>query len=135
MYYSQQTGGFYDEAIHGTRKIFATSQDNDGVFSHTEVDNHDCKIPSDAVEITQEEYDALFEAQAQGKVISWDDVTQKPVAKDPKPLSASEEAQLSITVLESSITPRRIRESILGTDNGWLADVDSKIKALRKKLV
>lgn len=36
--------------------------------------------------------------------------------------------------LESSITQRRMREAILGIDNGWLADVESKIAALREKL-
>ncbi len=39
-----------------------------------------------------------------------------------------------ITVLEASITQRRTREAILGTDNGWLANVDSQIAALRAQL-
>lgn len=82
MFYSKITGGFYDEAIHGTRKIVTTSQDNDGVFSHTEVDNPACKIPADAVEISAEEHVALLVAQAQGKVIYFDEETQKPIAID-----------------------------------------------------
>jgi hypothetical protein len=39
-----------------------------------------------------------------------------------------------IAALEATVTPRRIRESILGTDNGWLAGVDAQISALRAQL-
>lgn len=60
MFYSSQTGGFYDTAVHG--------------------DN----IPSDAVEITVEEHQALLEGQSQGKIISADK-NGKPVLKDPPP--------------------------------------------------
>lgn len=44
MFYSAQTGGFYDRAIH-------------------------TNIPADAVEITREEWQGLLEGQAAGKVI------------------------------------------------------------------
>ena len=48
---------------------------------------------------------------------------------------ASEQNVLSqIAKLEATITPRRQREAILGTDNGWLADVNAQIVALRAKL-
>jgi hypothetical protein len=49
MLYSKTTNGFYDPVIHGDA------------------------IPTDAVEITKEQYDALFEGQAQGKQITADD--------------------------------------------------------------
>ena len=39
-----------------------------------------------------------------------------------------------IAQLENLITPRRTRESILGTDNGWLADIELKIQELRGQL-
>lgn len=39
-----------------------------------------------------------------------------------------------IDALEATITPYRIRKAILGTDGGWLADVDSQIDALRAQL-
>lgn len=39
-----------------------------------------------------------------------------------------------ILALESSITPRRTREAILGTDNGLLADIESQIETLRSRL-
>lgn len=36
--------------------------------------------------------------------------------------------------LESVITIRRLREAILGTDNGWLAQTEAQISILRGKL-
>lgn len=36
--------------------------------------------------------------------------------------------------LEAQITTRRIREAVLGTDNGWLADIDAQIAVLREQL-
>lgn len=48
MFYSKSTGGFYSAEIHGTN------------------------IPSDSVEITNEEYKNLLSGQSEGKVISAD---------------------------------------------------------------
>ena len=39
-----------------------------------------------------------------------------------------------IAEFEATITPRRVREAILGMDNGWLTDMDSMIQALRAQL-
>lgn len=39
-----------------------------------------------------------------------------------------------INSLESTVTPRRIREAVLGINNEWLADVDSQIAVLRAQL-
>lgn len=39
-----------------------------------------------------------------------------------------------IAVLESQITPRRIREAVLGTDGGWLAQKEAAIEAARQAL-
>lgn len=39
-----------------------------------------------------------------------------------------------ITALEEKVTPRRTREAILGTDNGWLADIELQIQELRGQL-
>lgn len=60
MFYSKQTGGFYDTAIHG--------------------DN----IPADAVEITAEEHAALLTGQSQGKLIQADE-DGSPILIDPPP--------------------------------------------------
>jgi hypothetical protein len=43
-------------------------------------------------------------------------------------------ALAEITRLESEITPRRIREAVLGADNGWLANQESLITIERNKL-
>ena len=58
MFYSKQTCGFYDTAIHG--------------------DN----MPDDAVEITAEQHAALLDGQSQGKVIAADE-NGYPVLIDP----------------------------------------------------
>lgn len=39
-----------------------------------------------------------------------------------------------IQVIEMTITPRRTREAILGTDNGWLAEQEAAIAILRAEL-
>lgn len=65
MFYSKNTGGFYDTAIHGNN------------------------IPADAVGITTEEHTTLLEGQAQGKVISADN-NGKPILKDPPKPTAEE---------------------------------------------
>lgn len=70
MFYSKQTGGFYDTAIHG--------------------DN----IPSDAVEITAAEHAALLEGQSQGKRIQAD-AKGRPVLADP-PTPTDEELAAAI---------------------------------------
>lgn len=46
----------------------------------------------------------------------------------------NEAIKQQITSLESTITDRRYREAILGIDNGWLANVDAQIAALRAQL-
>ena len=65
MFYSKSTFGFYTPEIHG--------------------DN----IPSDAVEITTEEHQALLEGQSQGKVIVADE-SGRPILQDPPPPTAEQ---------------------------------------------
>jgi len=66
--------------------------------------------------IIQLDGDALIDAQAQ-KV------------EDEKAKIKSD-----IAALEEKVTPRRTREAILGTDNGWLADIELQIQELRGQL-
>lgn len=61
MLYSKGTGGFYSRDIHAD-------------------------IPADAVEISDDEYAALIEGQAAGKVISAD-AQGRPTLSDPAPPS------------------------------------------------
>lgn len=116
MYYSKIKNGFYDESVHGNRKVFIqdpdwvrpkkeipspdwiydesdpdavapmiTVTDMDAVPAQVEVLNPDCKIPADAVEITEAEYCALIEGQSSGKSITADE-TGRPVLVEPKSL-------------------------------------------------
>lgn len=39
-----------------------------------------------------------------------------------------------ITTLEATITPRRMREAMLGTDKGWMKSLDAQIATLRSSL-
>lgn len=68
-------------------------------------------LPSDAVEITDEEAAALAPAP-----------------------SMADLARVQIADLEATVTPRRIREAVLGIDGGWLADLNEQIAALRAQL-
>ena len=52
----------------------------------------------------------------------------QPLPKEP---TAQELALKDISKLESSITNRRLREAVLGVDNGWLVSVNARIDALR----
>lgn len=65
MFFSKQTNGFYDKQIHGD------------------------KMPKDVVEITDDEYQSLFDAQSEGKQIVSDE-RGYPVAKDPGPPTKQE---------------------------------------------
>ncbi len=109
MFYSQANHGFYAAEIHG--------------------DN----IPDDAVEITIEEHAALLDGQRQGKLITADG-DGRPVLQDQPPITGNALILSQIATLESTISERRKREAILGIDNGWLADVNAQIVALRAKL-
>ena len=111
MFYSAQTGGFYDRAIHGYN------------------------IPPDAVEITAEQHSALLEGQSYGKIISADE-NGYPILVDPSPPSESDLAKKQIAEIEASITDRRLREAMLSTTGkSWLAERDAEIAALRAKII
>lgn len=109
MYFSASTGGFYDPDIHGSN------------------------IPVDAVEITAEDYAALLDAQSQGKIIKANS-KGKPVAADPPLPSGNDAIKSQIAALEGTVTARRIREAVLGIDNGWIAGINQQIADLRAQL-
>lgn len=117
MYYAKSTHGFYDETIHGSRMleipdpswvrptIQVPHDDGNGGTVMVEVPdefadhptitvpNLDCKIPADAVEITEAEHAALLDAQSQGKRIEVD-ANGMPVAVDP-PLDSIKAAKFA----------------------------------------
>ena len=98
MFYSKQTGGFYDTAIHG--------------------DN----IPADAVEITDEEHQALLAGQSNGKRIVAD-AAGRPVLADPPALTVAE--------VWAQIKGERDRRKVggvkvkVGTTNKWFHSDDA----------
>lgn len=67
-------------------------------------------------DIIQLDGDALIDAQAQ------------------KVEDEKAKIKADIAALEEKVTPRRTREAILGTDNGWLADIELQIQELRGQL-
>lgn len=44
------------------------------------------------------------------------------------------EAARQIKIIEAQITPRRLREAVLGTDGGWLEAKNAEIQKLRESL-
>ena len=106
MFYAQSTGGFYTQSIHGD------------------------SIPADAVQVTKEEHESLLSGQSSGLVIKAD-ADGKPYLSEPDPLTPSQIALREISLLEASVTSRRIREAALGIDGGWLKDLNGRIESLR----
>lgn len=79
---------------------------------------------------------ARFHATSEGNIpftaeeeLKWDAQETAAAQELPKLLIKTE-----IAALEATITPRRTREAILGTDNGWLAQQEAAIAALRAQL-
>lgn len=107
MLYSKSTRGFYDLDLHTPEQI-----------------------PADAIEITAEDHANLMAAQSAGNSIGAND-EGFPVAVPPTERSLT---LSKIAELEAMITPRRLREAVLGTDGGWLETIDAKIATLRAKL-
>lgn len=63
------------------------------------------------------------------------DVTYTKTAPLPAMPTPQELVLAEIQTLEASITQRRLREALLGVDNGWLAGIDAQIVVLRASLV
>lgn len=56
-------------------------------------------------------------------------------AFDSSPQSSANEVLLSqIRSLEVTVTERRVREAVLGVDNGWLKNLNDQIAVLRAQL-
>ena len=84
MFYSAQTKGFYDSAIHG--------------------DN----IPADAVEITADHHAALLSAQSQGAAIQAD-ASGAPVAVFPPPETLEQAVARLCTRIDSEADAARLK--------------------------
>jgi hypothetical protein len=110
LYVVPGTLNFYDDGLHAT-------------------------IPDGAVRITTDQHAALRAAQLAGfksNEVVTADTEGNPVSTPAVPISLTTQQQ--IVVLERQITPRRLREAVLGADGGWLKAQDAKIAALRAQL-
>lgn len=150
MFYSKSTGGFYDESIHGHRKLTIIQpgwqhpqievksyhfdpeapldaptvfmDDPDVTPPTIEIDNPACLIPADAVEITAEEHAALLAGQATGKLIVAN-AAGRPELQDPPALT---HAQLVAQTLGRTREERQPIISVLdGLQSSALTKGDS----------
>lgn len=92
-FYSPSTGGFYTEAVHGALLV-AQPQSKAEIKAGKRpemADNPDCRIPGDAVQVSEARFAELMAAQAEGKEIVA--IGGKPVAReravDPDALAAA----------------------------------------------
>ena len=108
IYASQATQGFYHEQIHGSR------------------------IPADAIELTEDQYQAALTIRSTGREFSIAN-DGSVLAVDPPPPPPPTVLE-QIRTLESKVTQRRLREALLGTDGGWLAGIDAQIADLRAQI-
>lgn len=103
MFYSASTGGFYDEAIHGSRSIDIIdpswvrpkvngAPDMDAIPPTITIANAASKIPVDSVSLTPEQYASLLAGQSEGKVIVPDERGFPVLQEPPAPSSAQLEA-------------------------------------------
>lgn len=53
---------------------------------------------------------------------------------EPTSISGTDMVRLTIQLLEDQQTPRRLREAAIGSDGGWLANLNSQIATLRGQL-
>ena len=94
MFYSKSTGGFYSTEIHGSA------------------------IPSDAVSLTGDEYEALMQGQADGFVIVGNTAGSPELASRPA----------APTAIASQVTMRQARLALLSA--GLLSQVNAAIESL-----
>lgn len=113
------------------------------------------KIADDEAAQRQKDYEDMLAkevADSEARQKHWDETTAVPhrmVDDVPVALTQDEIDEIEaerqewlgskaivreIAELEAQQTPRRMREAQLGTDNGWLANLDAQIKTLRNKL-
>lgn len=90
-----------------------------------------------AIEPTQYFGNELFNIDFENKIVEVSNeilnYTQKEIENQQTAIR-KEKAKRDIVALEATITPRRTREAILGTDNSWLAGIESQIQELRGQL-
>lgn len=160
LFYSKSTGAFYDSAAHGTRTVLVPNpkwkrpkievvdpademltiviDDASAQPDLIEVENADCKLPKDAVEISSELHASLLLAQSEGKVI----VAGKdglPVAKA-RTFTPEEKKEIRSKEILSALfdidnaTPRAVREAIITGNNSRVVSLETQAASLRNEL-
>jgi hypothetical protein len=115
-FFSPSKIAFYDDAIHGTRKIAQPLTDAQVKAGRKPkmIANPDCKLPADAIEIDDALWEELMAAQATGKQIavragrpvaidavrSAEDIIAANMTRRDRLLAASDWTQLADTLLD-----------------------------------
>ncbi|WP_245656614.1 tail fiber assembly protein [Novosphingobium naphthalenivorans] len=120
-YFSISAGGFFSDVIHGARQIAVeqTPKEIKAGKRPRMIENPLCRIPADAVEISQETWEELLQAQANGKAIAV--VGGMPVAVEP---TVDEAIRIKVR--------RRQRDALLAATD-WTQMPDSPLDALTRK--
>lgn len=125
------------EADHpeGTPVPTVTILDPNAIPDTIEIDNPDCKIPLDAVEITADEHSALLAGQSVGSIITTD-ATGRPMLADPPPPTPeqakairSAEIKIALALIDAKST-RPLREG----DTARIAALEAQAALLRSEL-
>jgi hypothetical protein len=99
----------------------------DGRLTEAHNDDTATEIPADAVALSAEQWSSRFDLRLVNGALVVDPA-------DPVQPTSTQTILAKIVELESTVTNRRIRESVLGVDNGWMKLVDDQIADLRKGL-
>ncbi|ABE45629.1 hypothetical protein [Polaromonas sp. JS666] len=155
MFYSKLTGGFYSADLHGSRTLVIADAawvpplidgmpDPSAIAPTIEINNPDCKIPPDAVEITDEQHAALLEGQTQGKRIEADANGAPVLITPPAPTldALKEAAQAAIDAHFEVLYSRTVPNGAIASEydaaymaaKAWLVDMTKpapeRVKAL-----
>jgi Phage tail assembly chaperone protein len=149
IYWNTATNGFYHSETHGPRRIEVVDEqaqnaaladltaredeedaDADAIWAERtarvmsplvkEIDNPDCRIPAEAVEISQDVFDALMKGHS---------ATGKPIGSDDDGLPVLTEPDCSVEDLMIAVRTRRDRAL---ADSDWTQLPDSMPPAQRK---
>jgi len=71
IFFSPSIGGFVSEDTHGPRmvELFQTEEQIAAGEAPVTVPNPSCRIPDDAIEVTEDQWEQLLAQQGQGKII------------------------------------------------------------------
>lgn len=86
-------------------------------------------VPEGAVKVEESVYRQTIDETDGVWTNTTNGIKKLPITQD-----AKENTLNKILDLEKLVTARRLREAVLGNDNGWLANIDAQISELRNGL-